>query len=256
MDTKLTDRTALVTGGGTGIGAAIAQGMAAEGANVVVNYSRSEQEANDTVAQIKSAGGRAIAIRCDVTQSDQIRSMFDQARAEFGRVDILVNNAGIAANKRALECSLEEWERVIRVNLTGAFLCSQAAGKEMVKQGYGKIINICSLSGQRGGIGRAPYGAAKAGLELLTKVMAVGWAPHGVTVNAIGPGPTSTPGMLAADSRTPDEVEADLEAHLPLGRRMEPEEMVGAVIYLTSKSSAGTTGHLLLVDGGWKIRGL
>ena len=169
---RLKDRVAIVTGAARGIGKSIGSAFVKEGARLVIGDIQGDL-AKKTAAELARGGGEVRSIRVDLAESTGAQELVDFCLREFGRVDILVNNAGIGANKRALECSLEEWERVIRINLTGAFLCSQAAGREMVKQGYGKIINICSLSGQRDGIGRAPYGAAKAGLEILTKVMAV-----------------------------------------------------------------------------------
>ena len=176
---------------------------------------------------------------------------YRRGRETVGGLDILVNNAGIRIPKPALEVTEEDWDATIDINLKGVFFCAQAAGRHMVAQGYGRIINLGSQLSEVASRGRSSYCASKFGVAGITKVMAVEWAPHGVNVNAIGPGPTSTPGMLAASTRTDEEVQADLDAHLPLGRRMDPSEMVGAVIYLASKSSAGTTGHLLMVDGGW-----
>ena len=184
MDTGLTNRTALITGGGTGIGAAIAQGMAAEGANVIVNYSRSEQDAQNTVAQITDAGGQAIAIRCDVSQSSQVRSMFEQARGHFGQVDILVNNAGrVFSRQPTADLPEDMWDQTIDVNLKGVFLCSQAAIAQMPDK-IGRIINITSVTAFSG-VGSSSYGAAKGGVNALTRCMALELGSRGITVNAL-----------------------------------------------------------------------
>ena len=249
---NLNGQTALVTGSGRGIGAALAVGLAQAGADVAVSDRPDRLDlAKTTKSKVEAEGVKSRAYSLDVLDISRIPKAIDQVVQDFGRLDILVNNAGIRIPKPALEVTEEDWDATIDINLKGVFFCAQAAGRYMVEQGYGRIINLGSQLSVTASRGRSSYCASKFGVAGITKVMAVEWAPHGVTVNAIGPGPTSTPGMLAADSRTADEVQADLEAHLPLGRRMDPEEMVGAVIYLASKSSAGTTGHLLLIDGGW-----
>ena len=249
---NLKGQTALVTGSGRGIGAALAVGLAQAGADVAVSDRPDRLNlAKETKSKVEAEGVKSRAYSLDVLDISAIPKAIDQVVQDFGRLDILVNNAGIRIPKPALEVTEEDWDATIDINLKGVFFCAQAAGRHMVEQGYGRIINLGSQLSVTASRGRSSYCASKFGVAGITKVMAVEWAPHGVTVNAIGPGPTSTPGMLAADARTADEVQADLEAHLPLGRRMDPEEMVGAVIYLASKSSAGTTGHLLLVDGGW-----
>ena len=241
---SLEGQTALVTGSGRGIGAALAIGLAQAGAAVAVSDRPDRLDlAESTKSKVVAEGVKSAVYPLDVLDISGIPKAIDQVVEDFGRLDILVNNAGIRIPKPALEVTEEDWDATIDINLKGVFFCAQAAGKHMVSQGYGRIVNLgsqLSVTASRG------FGVAG-----ITKVMAVEWAPYGVTVNAIGPGPTSTPGMLAADTKTPEEVRADLDAHLPLGRRMDPEEMVGAVIYLASKSSAGTTGHLLMVDGGW-----
>lgn len=249
---RLRDRVAIVTGAAQGIGKAIATAFVEQGARLVIGDINGELAAR-TAGELAEGGRDVRSIRIDVAEPTGGQELVDFCMREFGRVDILVNNAGIGANKRALECSLEEWERVIRVNLTGAFLCSQAAGKQMVKQGYGKIINICSLSGQRGGIGRAPYGAAKAGLELLTKVMAVELAEQGINVNDIVPGPIMTDVGRAMHDR------ATVEAYeflVPQRRYGIPEEIADAAVFLASAESDYVNGHSLNVDGGFQAAGL
>jgi NAD(P)-dependent dehydrogenase (short-subunit alcohol dehydrogenase family) len=139
----------------------------------------------------------------------------------------------------------------MNTNLKGVFFCAQAAARLMIAGGEGRIINIASQLGIVAGENRAAYCASKGGVVNLTRALALEWIKYGITVNAIGPGPTETPGLLAADSRTPDELAQDLAAHMPLGRRMRPEELIGAAVYLASPSAGATTGHLLVVDGGW-----
>ncbi|KPK33269.1 MAG: short-chain dehydrogenase [Betaproteobacteria bacterium SG8_40] len=249
---RLKDRVAIVTGAAQGIGKAIATAYVNEGARVVIGDINADLAAQ-TASELAKDGSEVRSIRVDVADATGGQELVAYTMREFGRVDILVNNAGIGANKRALECSLEEWERVIRINLTGAFLCSQAAGRQMVKQGYGKIINICSLSGQRGGIGRAPYGAAKAGLELLTKVMAVELAEEGINVNDIVPGPIMTDVGRAMHDR------ATVEAYeflVPQRRYGVPDEIANAAVFLASAESDYVNGHSLNVDGGFQAAGL
>ena len=169
----------------------------------------------------------------------------------MGGLDILVNNAGIRRRAPALEVTEEDWDAVMDTNLKGAFFCAQAAARLMIPQGYGRIINIASQMALVGATNRAAYCASKGGLLNLTRVLALEWAQHGITVNAIGPGPTLTPGVVEAETRDADEVEAELLVKMPLGRRMDPEELVGAAIYLASESAGATTGQMLVVDGGW-----
>ena len=245
MDTQLTHRTALVTGGGTGIGAAIARGMAAEGANVVVNYSRSEQEARDTVAQITGAGGRAIAVRCDVSQSDQVRSMFDQARDEFERVDILVNNAGhVFGRQSTSEMPEEVWDQTIAVNLKGVFLCSQVAIPQM-PDNIGRIINITSISAFSGKGGPA-YGPAKAAVNALTRDMAYELGPRGITVNGISPGIIDT---RIHRQGTPRDQYKKLIELIPLGRDGKVNDLVGIAVLLASDAGSYISGDIIHVNG-------
>jgi 2-deoxy-D-gluconate 3-dehydrogenase len=169
----------------------------------------------------------------------------------MGRLDILVNNAGIRRRAPALDVTEADWDAVLDTNLKGAFFCAQAAAREMIPNGFGRIISVASQLALVGAPHRAAYCASKGGVVNLTRVLALEWAEYGITVNAIGPGPTTTPGLLEADTRDSDAVQADLALRMPLGRRMEAEELVGAAIYLASDSATATTGHLLVVDGGW-----
>ena len=251
---SLDGMTALVTGSGRGIGQALALGLAKAGANVAVSDMAEQLTgAEQTASQIQDEGVESRAYLLDVLQVDNIQSTIDQVVHDFGRLDILVNNAGIRRRQPALEVTEDNWDAVIDTNLKGPFFCAQAAARPMIAQGFGRIINISSQLAVVAGENRAAYCASKAGLANLSRVLALEWLKYGITVNAIGPGPTETPGLLIADTRTEAELEADLKAHMPLGRRMDPSELVGAAIYLASPSAGATTGQLLIVDGGWTM---
>ena len=249
---NLEGMTALVTGSGRGIGSALAIGLAQAGANVAVSDVPEQLPgAHETRRRIEAEGVTGRVYTLDVLDLANIRLTVAEVTRDFGRLDILVNNAGIRRRQPALEVTEEDWDAVIDTNLKGAFFCAQAAARPMIDQGGGRIINISSQLAITAGENRAAYCSSKAGLANLTRVLALEWIKYGITVNAIGPGPTETPGLLAADPRTAAELQSDLEAHMPLGRRMLPEELVGAAIYLASPSASATTGHLLIVDGGW-----
>ena len=244
--------TALVTGSARGIGSALAYGLAQAGANIAVSDVPEQMPgAHETVERIQSEGVASRAYPLDVLDLPNIRQTISAVVRDFGRLDILINNAGIRRRAPALEVTEADWDAVLDTNLKGAFFCAQAAARPMIDQGSGRIINISSQLALVAGENRAAYCASKAGLANLTRVLALEWIKYGITVNAIGPGPTETPGLLAADTRSPAELAADLQANMPLGRRMSPQELVGAAIYLASPSAAATTGHLLIVDGGW-----
>ena len=249
---NLEGKVALVTGSARGIGAALAVGLAQAGANVAVSDLPGRLElARETQTLAQAEGVDSRTYELNVLDIGSIPAVIDRIVEDFGRLDILVNNAGIRIRKPALEVTEADWDATVDTNLKGLFFCAQAAVKPMIAQGSGRIINIASQLSTVAMADRAPYTASKFGVAGITKVLAVEWVKYGVTVNAIGPGPTETPGMLAADPRTPEEVQLDLEQHMPLGRRMQPQELVGAAIYLASPSASATTGHLLLVDGGW-----
>jgi len=249
---RLKGEAAIVTGAAQGIGRAIATAFLNEGARVLIGDLAGDRAAK--AAAELGAGGREVkAIQVDVAEPNGGQKLVDACVREFGRVDILVNNAGLGINRRFVDFPLEEWERVVRVNLTGGFLCAQAAARRMMQQKRGKIINIVSLSGQRGGIGRAAYGASKAGLELLNKVMAVELAEYGINVNAIAPGPIAT--ELAGQVHTP-ETRAAYEFLIPQSRYGEPQEIADAAVFLASDESRYVTGHTLNVDGGFQAAGL
>ncbi len=248
---RLHGKHALVTGAGRGIGLAIASALAREGAAIAVADLDADR-AKSAAAGIGEQGGRAIAIIADVADPASVKAMVRTALDAFGRLDILVNNAGIGGSTPFLETTIEEWRRILDVNLTGAFLVAQAVAREMTKHG-GKIVNIVSLSGQRGGHGRAAYGSAKAGLELLTKVMAVELAEHGISVNAIAPGPIETEiARFMHDEAT----RAAYHYLVPMNRYGTPEEIAEAAVFLCSDESRYVQGHTLNVDGGFQSAGL
>jgi NAD(P)-dependent dehydrogenase (short-subunit alcohol dehydrogenase family) len=249
---RLRDKVAVITGGARGIGLAIARAFVREGAIAVV-ADISREGAEEATAGLEKQGGRAVPIAVNVADPASVAAMVKSTTDALGRIDILINNAGVGGNTPFLDIGLEEWNRIISINLTGAFLVAQAAAREMVKTGGGKIVNIASLSGQRGGHGRAAYGSAKAGLELLTKVMAVELAPYNINVNNIAPGAIETEmAKFAHDQAT----RAAYNYLIPMTRYGTPEEIADAAVFLCSDESQYVHGHTLNVDGGFRAAGL
>jgi NAD(P)-dependent dehydrogenase (short-subunit alcohol dehydrogenase family) len=248
---RLYRKVAIITGAERGIGREIALRFAMEGARVVI--ADLDASAGTAAAEIVARKGEAFPVNMYVTQPEMIDAAIAETVSRFGRLDVLVNNAGIASNVPVLETTLETWERNLRVNLTGTFLCAQAAARIMVQQGGGRIINIASISGQRGGIGRAAYGASKAGVIQLTRVMAVELASLGVGVNGIAPGPVDTDQSRGV--HTPATRRAYID-RIPLKRYGEGSEIAAAAVFLASTDSSFVAGHILNVDGGFDAAGL
>jgi 3-oxoacyl-[acyl-carrier protein] reductase len=241
---KLSDRVAIVTGASRGIGRAVALALAAEGAHVVVNYARSGEAAEQVVATITEAGGKALALQADVSQPEQVDALIKETIAKFDRVDVLVNNAGITRDTLLLRMKPEDWQAVIDLNLTGVFLCTRAVSKIMLKQREGRIVNIASVAGQMGNPGQANYSAAKAGVIGFTKTVAKELASRGVTVNAVAPG------FIATDM-TQDLKSEEILKYIPLDRYGQPEEVAGMVRFLAADPAAAyITGQVFNVDGG------
>ncbi|ADG06156.1 3-oxoacyl-[acyl-carrier-protein] reductase [Kyrpidia tusciae] len=239
-------RVALVTGGSRGIGRAVCLALAARGTAVAVNYVHREEAAADVVRRIEAAGGRARAFGGDVSDPSQADGLVREVLEAFGRLDILVNNAGITRDMLILRMKDDDWDAVMNTNLKGAFHCIRAAARPMMKQRYGRIVNITSVAGVMGNPGQANYSAAKAGLIGLTKTAAREFASRGITVNAVAPGLIETD-MTAA--MTEEAVQA-LHDQIPLGRLGRPEEVAEAVAFLSSEAAGYITGHVLHVDGG------
>lgn len=249
---RLENKIAIVTGAGGDIGRSIATRFAREGAFVVA-ADLDAKRAEATAAEIIASGCKARAQCVDVAVQAQVEELVASTVRNSGGIDLLVNVAGVGLTKSFLTTTLEQWEKVLRVNLTGCFLCSQAVARVMSAQKRGKIINIASLSGQRGGTGRAAYGASKAGVTMLTKVMAVELARYCITVNEIAPGPVNTE-MTAV---THDEATRDAYCRLiPMGRYAERNEIADAALFLASSEADFINGQTLNVDGGFSAAGL
>jgi len=246
----LKDKSAIVTGAARGIGQAIALGLAREGASVLC---ADLLPADETVKRIEAAGGRAAAIAVDVSRPADAARLAETAAERFGGPDILVNNAGIATQSRFFDVTPEEFRRVMEVNVTGIFLCSQAAARLMAKKGSGRIVSVASVSGERATWRRTAYGTSKAAVIQLTKQMAMELGPLGITCNAIAPGPVDTD---MAKEIHPPAMRKVIAATNPLGRYGSVDEMADAVAFLASDDAAYINGHTLAVDGGSTIAGV
>jgi len=248
---SLAGRAALVTGGGQGLGRGLAIGLAQAGADVAV-AGRTADRLEATAAEIKALGRRAVVVTADVTRRGDPDRIVEEALVGLGRIDALVNNSGVMHIGPALEMSDDDWDRVIATNLTGAFTVTRAAGRQFVAQGSGKVINIASNLGLRGGSNFAAYCASKAGLINLTRALALEWAPHGVQVNAIAPGYVETD--MNADLRGDPERLAVMLKRVPARRMARVEEVSPLAVYLASSLSDYVTGETLVIDGGETAR--
>ncbi len=242
---SLKDKVALVTGASQGIGRVTALALAEAGAKVAV-AARNAEKLNAVAAEISAAGGQALAVPMDVADAEQIKAGFKQVLEKFGKLDILVNNAAVTRDALALRMKLEDWDAVIRTNLTGAHLCSQQALGPMMRQRWGRIINVTSVVAQTGNAGQANYVAAKAGLIGLTKAIAVEIASRNITVNAVAPGFISTP----MTDPLPDKVKQEMMGKIPLGRMGTDRDVATAIVFLASEEAGYITGHVLDVNGG------
>ncbi len=240
----LTGQTALVTGASRGIGRSVALALAEAGAEVVVNYSSSPNAAEEVVTAIKTAGGKAYAVKANVGEETAIDELIKTVLERSGRLDVLVNNAGITRDGLLMRLKTEDWQAVINLNLTGLFLCTRAVARTMLKQKSGRIINITSVVGLIGNAGQANYAAAKAGVVGLTRSTAKEFASRGITVNAVAPGFITTDMTKELDSEP-------ILAAIPLGSFGTPEQVAGTVRFLAADPAAAyITGQVLQVDGG------
>jgi 3-oxoacyl-[acyl-carrier protein] reductase len=245
---SLKDKVALVTGASQGIGRDTALALAEAGAKVAV-AARNEEKLATLVLEIKATGSQAAAFKMDVADAEQVKATFQQVLENFGRLDILVNNAAITRDGLAMRMKADDWEAVLKTNLTGAHLCIQQALAPMMRARSGRIINISSVVAQSGNAGQANYVAAKAGLIGLTKAIAIEIASRKITVNAVAPGFIETP----MTDVLPEKVKEELKARIPLGRMGSPREIAAAIVFLASDEAGYITGHVLNVNGGMHL---
>lgn len=244
---RLDGRVAVVVGGGGGLGRAIARGLAEAGAAVAVADVAGER-AGAAADAIAAGGGRAVAIETDVTSRPSLERLAAEAELRLGPADVLVNSAGVTRRGPAADFAEADWDRIVAVNLTGVFAACQVFGRGMIARGRGSIVSLASIAGHIGLPGTVPYCATKGGVVMLTRALAVEWAPHGVRVNAIAPSWFETD-MGDMIHREPDYA-ARAMSRVPLARMGQPDELIGAAVYLAADASAMVTGHVLAVDGG------
>jgi len=244
-------KVAVITGASSGLGVTFAEALAEGGANLILAARRIEK-LNEVAVQMRKLGVKAMPFQCDVSKQEEVQALVNTTIKNFGKLDIIVNNAGVAAMGPSTEMPVEEWNRVVSVNLTGVFLCARTAAKQMIKQGSGKVINIASIYGAVGDVfPAAPYYATKGAVINLTRDLAVEWAPFKVNVNAIAPGffPSEMTEGIFRESRYTEYI----TKQTPLGRIGKPDDLKGAVLFLASPASDFVTGQTIFVDGGWTI---
>ena len=243
---NFTDKTAVVTGGSRGLGRAVCLELAKGGANVVLCYAGNASAAEETAQACQALGAQVLTVKCDVSDAAQVKELMDAALAKFGRIDILVNNAGITRDGLLMTMKEEDFDAVTATNLKGTFLCMKAVARLMMRQRYGRIVNLSSVVGLRGNAGQVNYAASKAGVIGMTKSLAKELASRGVTVNAVAPGFIDTD-MTAA---MPEAAKTATLASIPMGRLGAPEDVARVVAFLASGEAAYVTGQVLAVDGG------
>jgi NAD(P)-dependent dehydrogenase (short-subunit alcohol dehydrogenase family) len=246
---SLKGKVAVVTGASSGLGVVFAEALAEMGANVELAARRIEK-LTEVANTLRSLNIKSRPFQCDVSKQEDVQALVDDVVKNFGRLDIIVNNAGVAAMSPATDISVEEWNKVVSVNMTGVFLCARTAARQMIKQGGGKVINIASIYGAVGDVFPAsPYYATKGAVVNMTRDLAVEWAPYKIRVNAIAPGffPSE---MTEAIFQDPGYLEY-IRKQTPLGRPGNPDDLKGAVVYLASSASDYVTGQTIFVDGGW-----
>jgi glucose 1-dehydrogenase len=248
---KLSNKTALVTGGSRGIGRAIALALAKEGANVAINYNSDNLAATKTVSEIKSLGVRSDAFQANTSSASQVHHMIDDVLNEYGAIDILVNNAGIIRRKPFLETTEEEWDLTLGTNLKGYFLTGQTVARHMKERLQGRIINIASINQVLASLNATAYSVSKAGVAMLTKQMALELAPYKINVNSIAPGLTETD-LNRKDLADPEFRNRRL-SRIPMSVILHPEDMAGAAVFLASDDSRFVTGTTIFVDAGTTI---
>lgn len=243
---NLDGKIAIITGAARGLGKSMAIGLAKYGAHVVIT---DVIDTSETLKEIKKFDKKAFDLQVDVSDKSNVEKMIEKTVDTFGSIDILVNNAGILKTADAEDFSENDWKKVIDVNLNGVFLCAQAAGKQMIKQKSGKIINISSIAGLSGYASSIAYSASKAGVISLTQTLAAEWGKYNINVNAICPGVFATD--MTADYLKDDQFKNMIKTNVPLGRYAESDELIGTIIYLASDAANYVTGHSLIIDGGW-----